>query len=260
MSAALEKELPDLMKFIATLARESAAVIMPHFRSATLTVERKGDASPVTEADRGGELRMRELIAERYPTHGVVGEEFDDSNPGADLVWILDPIDGTISFTGGSPLFGTLICLAHEGRPVLGAIHLPAVGQLLVGDGRETRLNGTPVRVRTGVSLEEALLLVTDIGNIDRYRPGVRFTDLLKRVRVMRTWGDCYGYAQVAAGWADVMMDPIMNRWDLMALIPVVEGAGGRISDWSGNDAAAGDSCLAAPPALHEAVLEYLHR
>lgn len=246
-------------EFMVELARRSGDFIRPYFGSAELVVEVKGDASPVTAADRGAEELMRALIAGRFPSHGIVGEEFGSEREEAEWVWVLDPIDGTKSFISGVPLWGTLIALKFQGQPVLGAIHQPVLGQLMVGDGRETVLNGRAVRVRACARIEEATVLASDpIANPHRFQNGAAHDALLARARIARTWGDCYGYLLLAGGWADVMLDPIMNPWDIQALIPVVRGAGGVITDWQGHDPVNADSIIAAGPGLHAQVVRML--
>jgi myo-inositol-1(or 4)-monophosphatase len=244
--------------FLIELAERSGDFIRPHFAQPDLTVEMKADASPVTIADRGAEELLRALIAKKFPEHGVIGEELGRDRPDAEWVWMLDPIDGTQSFITGVPLFGTLIALLHHGEPVLGAIHQPILRQLMIGDGRTTTLNGRAVRVRPTPRLEDATLLVSDPLNPARHQNGAAFDALQKRVRVVRTWGDCYGYLLLAAGWADVMLDPIMNPWDIAALVPIVRGAGGIITDWHGGDPVKGDSIIAANPTLHPHVIAAL--
>jgi myo-inositol-1(or 4)-monophosphatase len=167
---------------------------------------------------------------------------------------MLDPIDGTKSFITGVPLWGTLIALLHQGQPVLGCIHQPILGQFMVGDGKVTTLNGRPVRARRTTRIEDATLLTSDPLNPAKYQDGPKFDALIRRARLVRTWGDCYGYLLVAAGHADIMGDPIMNPWDIAALVPVVRGAGGIITDWSGNAPYPAESILAAAtPELHAA-------
>ena len=249
----------ELRAFMERLAAASGEVIRPWFAAADLDVELKGDRSPVTQADREAEAVMRDLIGRRYPQHGIVGEEFGTENDGAQFVWVLDPIDGTISFASGCPLFGTLIGLLHEGKPVLGAIHQPVLEQLCVGDNTSTTLNGRTVKLRPCARLDEATLLATDLGNIARHQNYERFEALRGRTRLFRTWGDCFGYLLLAGGGADVMLDPIMNPWDLLPLIPVIRGAGGVITTWTGKDAADGASCVAANEALHPQVIELLN-
>ena len=248
----------EIRSFITELAQASGEVIRPLYFQPGLVVERKADQSPVTVADRGAEQAMRQLIHKRFPQHGIIAEEFGNENPEAEWVWVLDPIDGTISFTTGCPLFGTLIGLLQNGRPVAGCIYQPVLEQLCIGDASGTTCNGRVVRVRETASLMEATLLTTDLGNIEKHQNFTAFEKLRRSVRIVRTWGDCYGYLLLAAGLADVMMDPVMNPWDLLPLIPVVQGAGGVITAWDGSDAVKADSCVAAAPRLHAEVLRLL--
>ena len=249
----------ELRGFLEKLAASSGEVIRSYYAAADLDVELKGDRSPVTRADREGEAVMRELIGKHYPQHGVVGEEFGTHNEGAEFVWVLDPIDGTISFASGCPLFGTLIGLLREGEPVLGAIHQPVLGQLCVGDNTTTTLNGRAVRLRPCARLDDAVLLATDLRNIERHQNLERFEVLRRRTGLFRTWGDCYGYLLLAGGGGDVMLDPIMNPWDLLPLIPVIRGAGGVITTWAGENATDGKSCVAANEHLHPQVIKLLN-
>ena len=160
----------EFIKFVRKLAGESAKVIKPYFAAFDLEVELKEDETPVTAADRGAEEVMRDLIRKAFPDHGVIGEEFGNENETAEFVWVLDPIDGTKSFTSGCPLFGTLICLLHEGQPVLGAINQPILEQLCIGDNHQTTINGHPVHVPDTDTLSEAILLTTDILSIGKYQ------------------------------------------------------------------------------------------
>jgi myo-inositol-1(or 4)-monophosphatase len=259
-------DLAPYRKFIVELAEKSGDFIRPFFANPDLKVELKTDQTPVTLADRGAEELMRRLIREKFPTHGILGEEFGPENAGAEFVWILDPIDGTKSFAAASPLFGTLIALAYQGQPVLGAIHQPILRQLVVGDGKTTILNpersgigGRSVRVRPCSRIEDATLLTTDLKNIAKHRNGPAFDALARRAKLFRTWGDCYGYLLVATGQADVMCDPIMNPWDIQALVPVIRGAGGVITDWHGDDPIKADSIVAAGPDLHGQIIAALY-
>jgi len=239
----------------------SAAVILPFFGRLDVGVERKADASPVTLADRNAELAMRHWIERHFPHHGIIGEEHGTVRAEAEFVWVLDPIDGTKSFITGVPLFTTLIGLLHEGRPILGSIHQPILKQLMIGDCRQTTLNGSPVRVRPMTDLRQATLLTSDSLFPARYQSGAGFSALAERVQLYRTFGDGYGYMLVASGWADLMMDPIMNSWDLLPLIPCVEGAGVKITDWQGrpNSGTGEASAVACHPELHEEVIRLLN-
>jgi histidinol phosphatase-like enzyme (inositol monophosphatase family) len=242
------------------LAATSGEFLRSHWGQPGLAVETKADASPVTAADRGAEQLMRARIAQVFPSHGILGEEFGTENEGADFTWVLDPIDGTKSFITGVPLWGTLIALLHEGRPVLGCIHQPILGQLMLGDGHTTTLNDRPVRCRAVAGLAAATVLTSDPLNPERYQPGSGYEQLIRRARLVRTWGDCYGYLLVAGGWADVMLDPVMNPWDIAALVPILRGAGGVITDWQGGPAYPATSTVAAAtPELHAAALAVLH-
>jgi len=234
--------------FLETLARAAGEVVLPYFRNPELAVEQKSDRTPVTEADRRAEEVMRTMITRHHPGHGIIGEEFGTEKPDAEFVWVLDPIDGTKSFVAGVPLFGVLIGLLHAGRPVAGCIYQPVLEEMCLGGGGRAWLNGRPVRVREGVPLERALVLCTDPAGVEAHQDYAAFEALRRGAGLFRTWGDCYGYLLVASGRADVMLDPVMNPWDLLPVIPVVEGAGGVVRGWTGG--AASDSSVAAPPLL----------
>jgi histidinol phosphatase-like enzyme (inositol monophosphatase family) len=241
--------------FMIELAALSGDFIRPFFGSADLKVDLKSDQSPVTAADTGAEELMRGLIRNRFPDHGIVGEEAGSENAGAEFVWVLDPIDGTKSFAAAVPLFGTLIALLHEGQPVLGCIHQPILNQLLVGDNKTALLNGRPVRTRATAKIEEATLLTSDPVVIER--PECRgYRALMGRARLARTWGDCYGHLMIATGMADVIYDPLMNLWDIAALVPVIRGAGGEITDAKGGPAYPATSTVSSANAgLHGQVI-----
>ena len=255
-------DLTPFRDFVVELAERSGDLIRPYFGAdaTTLGVELKPDETIVTRADCDAEALMRELIAKRYPAHGILGEEYGEERPDAEFVWVLDPIDGTISFASASPLFGTLIALLHNGSPLLGAIHQPVLRQLCLGDGATTTLNGSPVRVRAPGPLSQATLLVTDVLEVARYQDGAAFDALMRDVKLVRTWGDCYGYLLLATGHAEIMCDPIMNPWDIAALIPVVRGAGGVITDWQGRDAVGAASIVATTSqTLHDEIIRRLN-
>ena len=248
----------ELFAFARHLSDESAALIRGYFRQ-DYQVEFKEDESPVTIADRGAEEVMRSLIMERYPDHGIVGEELGNYNAGARYQWVLDPIDGTKAFVSGSYLFGTLIALLEDGRPILGVIHHPILDDHLVGDGERSWLNGRRVHVRPCNRIEDAILLNTSHWNVANYHDGLAFETLSRQVQRYNNWGDCHGYHLVATGGADIMTDPILNDWDLMALIPIIEGAGGRITDWQGNDVIGGNGAVATGGLIHDEVIRLLN-
>lgn len=230
-----DPQLHEFTRFAQLLADRSAAVIRHYFKKGFAT-EFKEDASPVTIADRQAEELMRTQIRETFPDHGVLGEELGHFQPDAEFQWVLDPIDGTKSFVSGTYLFGTLIALVYRGKPILGLINNPLVNDLVLGVGGETWRNKRKVHVSSCRQVDQAILVSTSHRSPFKYRDGVAYERLVHQVKRYRTWGDCHGYYLVATGGADIMTDPILNYWDLMALIPIVEGAGGKITDWYGQD------------------------
>ncbi len=249
--------MQEFVDFSKELARASGDIIKRYFRSG-VAVETKDDESPVTIADRQAEEIMRELIMKQYPDHGIIGEEFGVHNDGADYQWVLDPIDGTKSFVSGTFLFGTLIGLMKDGQPIVGAIHHPVTSHLLVGDCKQTQLNDEPVQVSAKRDLRDAVLCYTDFIDVGKYQNGIAFQQLMGMTGINRTWGDCHGYFLVATGYADVMLDPIMHLWDIVALIPVIEGAGGKITSWNGGPPLSGNGIIASNGPLHSQVLRVL--
>lgn len=218
----------------------------------------KADASPVTAADIEIESRLRDLILKEFPDHGIIGEEHGNYRTDAEFVWVLDPIDGTKSFITGVPLFTTLIALMHRNEPVCGAIYQPVLDELVWGNNKECFFNDRQVRMRPAQNLSECTLLVTDARDVAKHQPQANFSGLCADVAFWRTWADGYGYALMAAGYADIMIDPVMNPWDIMAVIPVIRGAGGKATDFAGADAVKGKSIVAASPGLHDQVLRRL--
>lgn len=248
-----------LFPFFQHLAHESAKIIMPLFANPDLQVEWKADDTPVTYADKKAEEVLRRLISDEFPSHGVIGEEFGEENPDAEFTWVLDPIDGTRTFTAGSPHFGTLIALRHRGEPIWGAIHLPAIRQLYVGNNEGAWCNNREVRVRETPALADCFLVYTDPkGPYDRHSLA-GWHALVGATGQARSWGDCFGYTLLASGGVDIMCDPIMNLWDIAALLPVLRGAGAAVSDWQGLTPAGADSLIACHPRHHATVLHLLN-
>ena len=251
--------------FLDSLADAAAAAILPLFRT-RLAIEDKGKAGfdPVTLADRAAEAAMRKLIGEDYPAHGIVGEEYGPEKEDAEFVWVLDPIDGTRSFITGLPLWGVLIGLLHKGVPVLGMMAQPFTGERFAGDGTEawlTRNGGRhPLATRTCAEISAAALLTTS-PNIFAAGDREAYQRVEGSVRLARYGTDCYGYCMVAAGHADLVVEAGLQPYDIVALIPIIEGAGGRVSNWDGGSAAAGGRVVASGDArLHDIVLERLAR
>ena len=252
------ENLTEFKKFIYYLANLSANIIKPYFRT-EVSIEHKEDNSPVTVADKNAEEAMRRAITEEYPEHGIIGEEFGSYKEDAEYKWVLDPIDGTKSFICGTLSFGTLIALLKNDEPVLGVINQPILNEFLIGDNKTTLINNDPASVKNCNDISEAVLLTTDHINIGEYQDREKFERLIRKVRLYRSWGDCYGYYLLATGFADVMIDPIMSFWDTMALIPIIKGAGGIITDYKGDDPVNGNSIIAASPGVHSQVIKCLN-
>jgi inositol-phosphate phosphatase/L-galactose 1-phosphate phosphatase/histidinol-phosphatase len=256
---------PDLIGFAERLADAAGQVIRKHFRNPALTVEAKPDLSPVTDADRAVEAALRDEVARAHPHHGFVGEEFEPVNPEADHVWVVDPIDGTKAFLAGKPTFGTLIALLHRGTPLLGIVDHPALGERWVGAvGHPTTHNGKPVRARRCPELNAAVLYASS-PEMFQGEDRARFEALRSAVRVNGWGGDCYSYGLIASGFVDLVAEASMGPHDFLPLVPVVEGAGGRITDWEGRPltlsvGTKGRVLAAGDPALHERALTRLKR
>ena len=251
-------ELDQYKDFVKAMLKVVMPFIRDAFNSRAYHVEVKKDLSPVTEIDRKAEMMLREMIAKNFPSHAILGEEFGASAQ-AEYTWVLDPIDGTKSFVSGAPLFGTLIALLKDGKPILGAIGLPMRDEVYLGDNTVTEVNGTPVHVKDALSLKEAVILTTDICDISRLKSRPKFDALINEGKIFRMWGDCYGYALIAGGLCAVMSDAEMNPWDILPLIPVIRGAGGVITGWEGQDPVGASSCIAGPPTLHKLALAILN-
>ncbi len=216
-----------------TLAEASGEIIRRYFRT-NIAIDDKSDASPVTIADRSAEKVMRHIIEASFPEHGIIGEEFGSQNPDADYVWVLDPIDGNKSFISGVPLFGTLIALTWRGQPILGVIDQPISGERWIGaTGHRTELNGKPVGTRPCSKIENATLYATSPDMFNR-RNAPGFNRLRKQVKLSRFGADCYAYALLASGFIDLVVEADLKPYDFCALLPIIEGAGGAMTDWDG--------------------------
>jgi histidinol-phosphatase len=235
---------------VAELARLTGDIALRHYRS-NLAVETKPDGSPVTAADRAAEAAAREWVRRFFPDDGVLGEEFGEERAGSRRRWVIDPIDGTISFVRGSPLWGSLVAWC-EGETVLaGAAYFPAVGELIAAaPGVGCWWNGSRCSVSGVSSLGRATVLTTDPRFLEREHRRGGWERVATAASVARTWGDCFGYLLVATGRAEMMCDAVMNPWDAAALYPVIREAGGVFTDWDGRDTAFGGSAVATNQAL----------
>jgi histidinol phosphatase-like enzyme (inositol monophosphatase family) len=240
--------LTALDAFIIDLNRASAGVILPLFR-ADHGLEDKGAGKnlprdthaafdPVTEADRGAEAAIRALITERFPEHGVIGEEYGEDRPDAEFVWVLDPIDGTRAFISGLPMWTTLIGLRWQGRPVLGSIGQPYMDEIFVGHAGGSRLlsrgQTTPLKVRECVDLTDAVIATTDADACFDGAERGAWLQVRAAAKLARQGCDAYAYAMVAMGKMDMVIEAGLKSWDIEAAIPVIEGAGGIVANWRG--------------------------
>lgn len=249
-----------LIAFAEELADAARTVALQYFRT-DLAIEDKADDSPVTLADKGAERAMRSLIADRYPEHGILGEEFGHEGAERDWTWVLDPIDGTGAFIIGMPLFGVLVALAYQGRPVLGVIDAPALDERWVGAvGRPTLFNGQPCKTSRVTALADATLHSTSAEMFEG-RQEERFRSLAIQAKRRRYGGDCYQYGLMTLGGFEIVIEHTMKPHDYMALVPVVESAGGTVSDWSGEPltlASNGEVLACANADLHQAAINAL--
>jgi histidinol-phosphatase len=253
----------ELISFLNRLADTASDSIMPLFR-ARPEVHSKGESAfdPVTEADRAAEAAMRRLIDDTYPSHGIVGEEFGSERPDAEYVWVLDPIDGTRAFIAGLPVWGTLIGLLHQGEPILGMMVQPFTGERYAGNGRRAWYDGPggalDLKTRPCATLADATLFTTTPALFNQAERRA-YDRVESRVRFARYGCDCYAYCMVAAGHADTVIEAGLKPYDIVALIPIIEGAGGRVTDWRGDSAAAGGRIAATGDRrLHDQVLARL--
>lgn len=258
----------DLARFVDELATQSGGAILPFFR-ASFGMDDKARGSgrafdPVTEADRAAEVVMRNMIRAAFPTHGILGEEFGAERLDAECVWVLDPIDGTRAFIAGLPTWGTLIGLTRNGAAVRGMMHQPYLGERFFGDGRSAKVR-TPkgertLRTRRTEHLGEAILATTDPRLFEAGEERARFDAVEGKVRMSRYGTDCYAYCMLAAGQIDLVVEAGLKPYDIVALIPIVEGAGGIVTSWDGGPATDGGRIVAAGDRrLHAEALSHLN-
>jgi histidinol phosphatase-like enzyme (inositol monophosphatase family) len=241
MAALAPDLLSELDSFILELNAAAAAVALPLFR-ADHGLENKAAAGarydPVTLADKGAEAAIRRLIAERHPDHGVIGEEYGEDRPDAEFVWVLDPVDGTRAFVAGLPLWTTLIGLRWRGSPVLGSIGQPYLDEVFVGSPEGSRLiskgETAPLKVRACPQLGQAVIATTDPDLFDGAERAA-WTAVSAAARLVRYGCDAYAFAMVAAGRMDLALEAGVKAWDIEALVPVIRGAGGHVTDWRGD-------------------------
>lgn len=247
-----------LLEAVSDVARVAGSVALRHFKTG-LTVDTKGDGSPVTIADRSAEHEAREWIAARFPGDAVLGEEYGFTGDTRRRRWFIDPIDGTKTFVRGVPLWGTMIAVAQDDLVIAGAIYCPAVEELVVAAiGCGCWWNGVRCEVSTVSALADATILVTDARFPYNAHRAERWQALGAQVAVARTWGDCYGYVQVATGRAELMVDDKLSPWDAASLIPIIREAGGVYTDWHGGHDVDGGDGVASNAVLSRALRDAL--
>ena len=260
--------MSDLQAFkdaAAAMADAAAEVVRQHFRQG-VAIDDKHDESPVTVADRDAEAAMRAFITERFPDHGIIGEEHGIEREDAEFVWVLDPIDGTKSFVTGSPLFGTLIALMQGSQPLLGVIDMAVLGERwsgVIGEGAifHARREAQPALCRECPSLDQAYLRTTSPEMFEKHGLTEQWDRLRKAVKQPVYGGDCYNYGLLASGHVDLVVEADLKTYDYMALVPIVEAAGGLASDWQGQPlgpASDGSVVMAGDARVHEAALQIL--
>jgi inositol-phosphate phosphatase / L-galactose 1-phosphate phosphatase / histidinol-phosphatase len=252
---------PSDLTLAGRLADAAGAVIRPLFR-ADFTHETKSDASPVTQADRAAEATIRAILDKECPHDAIIGEEYGEKTGTSGRTWVLDPIDGTISFMAGRPIFGTLIALLEDGWPVIGIIDQCISGERWLGvAGKDTVLNGKPVATRQCCELSGAMLASSGPQYFDDHSAG-HFATLTAKTSKRTVWGgDCYNYGLLATGHLDLVVETGLKLHDFAALVPIVEGAGGLMCDWNGDPlhaASQGDVIALGDPARLDDVLEAL--
>ena len=241
-------EVDKLTQFALELAEASAKIILPQFRkNIAIEVKAAAEWDPVTEADRGAERIIRELIEKQFPSHGIIGEEYGTKQGSSPYTWVLDPIDGTRAFVIGMPTWATLIGLYRDGKPFLGVMNQPFVGEMFYGNTHGAWHNHAgktePIRVRNSVPLVKAAAGTT---SPSRYDLEPHFQKFAKTVTAIRYGGDAYFFSLVAAGQLDIALDPALQIYDIAALIPIIQGAGGVVGTWTDNDPTQGGNVLAA--------------
>jgi histidinol phosphatase-like enzyme (inositol monophosphatase family) len=254
-----------LIAFANRLADASGAVIRPYFRQRIEVVHKPGRApfDPVTEADKGGERAIRAIIERERPDDGILGEEYGEKPGKNGLRWVLDPVDGTRAFITGRHEWGSLIALEDNEAPVLGILDQPVLGERFIGaNGRSLLIEGekrTPLKVRECTGIKDAILCATDPSSYLSSDQQAAFQRVRAVARMTRFGGDCYLFAALALGFVDIVIEANFNRWDVAALIPLVEGAGGVITSWDGGDCRDGKSILACGDSrVHEEAIKLL--
>lgn len=255
----------DRLTAMIEVARAAGRHTLKYFRSDSLVIDAKSDESPVTVADREAEQLVRELLSQRFPQDTVQGEEFPEQTGTSNYRWIVDPIDGTKSFVCGVPLYSTLLALESDGQPLGGVIFIPALDEIIVavvGQGSWFQ-TGEAAWQRAAVSekkdLSQAVFVTSEVASFTDRGDAGAYQRLEQATWISRSWGDGYGYLMVATGRADIMVDPICNAWDVAAILPIIQEAGGRFTSWQGESSTRAGDGVGSNGRLHDAALATLN-
>ena len=249
----------DFLDFALDAAWQAGRVTLGHFQTG-VAVQRKADNTPLTIADQQAEQKLRQLIEQYWPQHGIIGEEYGRTETNSPYTWVLDPIDGTKSFMCGVPLYANLVALLQDDEPILGVINFPALNEMVYAvKGGGCFWNGRPAHVSATKSLEDAVILCSDLNTFAEYGRAAQWHKLVEATYVQRTWGDAYGYALVATGRADFMADPVMALWDIAPMQVILQEAGGTLTDWQGDATIYHEECIATNSHLLADVLNLIN-
>lgn len=256
--SARRTEVRELLDFATELAQEAGDLTLRYFGN-VIEHDAKGDGSPVTIADREAEQLIRARVEARYPEHSILGEEYGESNAGARVRWILDPIDATRSFMRGVPLYGVLIGIEVEGEAVVGIAHFPPLREMVAaGKDLGCTWNGKPCRVSEVDSVSQSVVTTTDVERLLSRPIGAGWRRVQQQVGFSRTWGDCYGHALVATGRIEAQVDPIMAPWDAGPFLTIATEAGGKFTTLDGRATIHGGSGISSNGRIHDWLLEEL--
>lgn len=252
--------IKELMPFFCDITQKISVLYKECYRR-PMPVELKDDLTPVTMLDRNIEELITYSIESTFGSHKIHGEEFGiKGKMSSDYEWVIDPLDGTKTFIQGVPFAATIIALLKGGEPIIGMYYNPILNDLLIGDNKQCFHNGVITSVRQCSKLSDAVILTTDHFNVGKYRNQRGFDELAKKCRLYRTWADAYGYFLIATGFADILIDPIVSRWDILPIIPIIRGANGCIFDYHGGNPIEATGVVAAPPNLMSDIIQILNK
>lgn len=257
-----DPEIQTRLELANRIAKEAGEITLGLFQTDQFKVEKKGDGSPLTIADQKSETHLRAEIAKAFPNDAIVGEEFGETPGTSGFKWALDPIDGTKSFISGVPLYGTMVAVTVDDRAVVGSVYIPGLDEGIYasrGNGSWTfRGDGEPVRARVSEKqdLSDSVFVTSEVEAFTERGAAQAYKQISDLVYFSRSWGDVYGYLLVATGRVEVMIDPMLSIWDAAAVQPIIEEAGGRFTDWTGNDSITAGEAIGSNGRVHDAILQ----